>query len=293
MTASCGAQDVLLAYQPVGPNVGRLVQLAKAFPNVKFSAIADDPQILQALSAAAVQGGVQLEILLDIDCGMHRSGVEPGAKALEIYRLLTSLPSLKPAGLHAYDGHIHDRDLPARVEACKKAFAPVETLRKQLISAGLPVPTVVAGGTPTFPIHAADTGVECSPGTCLLWDAGYTAKLPDMMFLPAALLLTRVVSKPGASRLCLDLGHKAVASENPHPRVQLLELPDAKAVMHSEEHLVVETAQANRFPVGACLYGVPWHICPTVALHSEAVVIRNGQAEARWPILARARRLAV
>ena len=196
MTASCGAQDVLLAYQPVGPNVGRLVQLAKAFPNVKFSAIADDPQILQALSAAAVQGGVQLEILLDIDCGMHRSGVEPGAKALEIYRLLTSLPSLKPAGLHAYDGHIHDRDLPARVEACKKAFAPVETLRKQLISAGLPVPTVVAGGTPTFPIHAADTGVECSPGTCLLWDAGYTAKLPDMMFLPAPLLLTRVVSKP-------------------------------------------------------------------------------------------------
>ena len=73
--------------------------------------------------------------------------------------------------------------------------------------------------------------------------------------------------------------------------MQLLDVPEAKAVMHSEEHLVVETAQANRFPVGACLYGVPWHICPTVALHSEAVVIRNGQAEARWPILARARKL--
>jgi D-serine deaminase-like pyridoxal phosphate-dependent protein len=124
-----------------------------------------------------------------------------------------------------------------------------------------------------------------------LWDAGYATKLPDMNFLPAALLLTRVVSKPGANRLCLDLGHKAVASENPHPRVEFLDLPDAKAVMHSEEHLVVETARAGQFPVGTCLYGIPWHICPTVALYSEAVVVRNGRAQAQWAIVARARKL--
>ena len=118
-----------------------------------------------------------------------------------------------------------------------------------------------------------------------------TTKLPDMNFLPAALLLTRVVSKPSANRLCLDLGHKAVASENPHPRVEFLDLPDAKAVMHSEEHLVVETVLAEQFPVGTCLYGIPWHICPTVALYSEAVVVRNGQAQGQWAIMARARKL--
>ena len=75
--------------------------------------------------------------------------------------------------------------------------------------------------------------------------------------------------------------------------MQFLYLPDAKAVTHSEEHLVIETPRAAEFAVGDCLYGIPWHICPTVALHSEAVVIRNGRAEERWKIVARERRLTI
>jgi len=301
MTASCNAEDVLLAYQPVGPNVEWLVRLAKTFPNTKFSTIADDAEPLRHLSAAASDAGVEIEVLLDIDCGMHRTGVAPGAKAIELYRQIEVLPALKSGGLHVYDGHINERELPARVKSCEAAFAPVGALRKQLADHvpksssgreyGHSVLNVIAGGTPTFPIHARRKDVQCSPGTCILWDAGYATKLPDMNFLPAALLLTRVVSKPSANRLCLDLGHKAVASENPHPRVEFLDLPDAKAVMHSEEHLVVETVLAEQFPVGTCLYGIPWHICPTVALYSEAVVVRNGQAQGQWAIIARARKL--
>jgi D-serine deaminase-like pyridoxal phosphate-dependent protein len=152
---------------------------------------------------------------------------------------------------------------------------------------------MVVGGTPTFPIHCQRTEVECSPGTCLLWDAGYKKKLPDLDFLPAALVLTRVVSKPGPDRLCLDLGHKAIASENPHPRVELIELPEANAVGHSEEHLVIESPQAARFAVGDVVFGIPWHICPTVALHSHAVIIQDGKAAARWKIVARDRILSV
>jgi D-serine deaminase-like pyridoxal phosphate-dependent protein len=152
---------------------------------------------------------------------------------------------------------------------------------------------VVAGGTPTFPIHAMNSEFECSPGTCVLWDFGYASKFADLDFLVGALVLTRVVSKPGAYRLCLDLGHKAVAAENPPPRVQFLNLPDATELSHSEEHLVVETEQAGRFAVGDCLFGVPRHICPTVSLHSEATVIRDGRATERWRILARERRLTV
>ena len=117
--------------------------------------------------------------------------------------------------------------------------------------------------------------------------------LPDMDFLPAILLLTRVVSKPGANLLCLDLGHKAVASEVPPPRVQLLGLPNTRAVGHSEEHLVLETDRAAEFPVGSCFYGIPWHVCPTVALHNEAVVVRNGRADERWRVVGRARMLTI
>ena len=293
MTAGCGAEDVLLAYQMTGPNVGRYLELMRRFPATRFSTIADDEGVIRKLSQAAAAASQTIELLLDIDCGQHRCGVEPGARACELYRLIASLPGLKPGGLHAYDGHIHDTDLTARTANCETAFAPVMALREQLIDAGLEVPRVVAGGTPTFPVHAKRAGVECSPGTCVFWDAGYATKLPDMDFQVAALLLTRVVSKPGTNRLCLDLGHKAVASEMPHPRVQFPQLPDAKAVTHSEEHLVIETARAGDFAVGDALLGIPWHICPTVALHATAVVVRDGRAVERWEVAARARTLTI
>ena len=293
MAAGCGAPDVLLAYQPVGPNVRRLLQLARQFPQTHFAVIADDAGVITALSAAAVTAKLTLEVLLDLDCGQHRCGIEPGPKALELYHQLAQSPGLKPGGLHVYDGHIHDRDPDTRARNCETAFAPVSAFRAQLAAAGLAVPRVVAGGTPTFPMHARRPEVECSPGTCVFWDAGYAAKLPDLDFLPAALLLTRVISRPGANRLCLDLGHKAVASEMPHPRVQLFGLEDAGFVTHSEEHLVIETARAGAFAVGDALYGVPWHICPTVALHSAAVVVRQGKAAERWNVTARERALTI
>ena len=63
--------------------------------------------------------------------------------------------------------------------------------------------------------------------------------------------------------------------------------------MHSEEHLVVETADADQYAVGRGLFGVPWHICPTVALHSEAVVVMDDRAVARWKVTARERALTI
>jgi D-serine deaminase-like pyridoxal phosphate-dependent protein len=291
MVASCGAADVVLAHQPVGPKVQRLIQLIKKFPQTSFATIADDESAVRALSQAATQAGVQIKVLLDLDCGMHRSGIAPDPKAAALYRLMASLPGLEAQGFHAYDGHIDDKDVALRTKNCDEAFAAVTTLRREL--SDLPVPRIIAGGTPTFPIHARRPGVECSPGTSIFWDLGYGNQCPDLDFLNAALVLTRVISKPGNNRLCLDLGHKAIAAEKPHPRVQFLNLPDAQAVTHSEEHLVVETSRADEFQVGDVLYGIPRHVCPTVALHAEAVVIRNDRAEERWKIAARDRKLSV
>ena len=292
MCALAGAPDVLLAFAPVGPNIARFCQLLTAFPATHFSTIADDRDAIRALSAAASAARLTLDVLLDVDCGMHRTGVAPDA-ALELYRELSTSAGLRAAGLHAYDGHIHERDPAARRAQCDAAFAPVIALRSAMEKAGLPVPALVAGGTPTFPFHAAHADRECSPGTSVLWDFGYGDKFADLPFQCAAVLLTRVVSKPGPHLLCLDLGHKAVAAENPQPRVRLLELPDAIPVMHSEEHLVIETPRAAEFAVGAVLHGLPRHVCPTVALHSEAVVVRGGAAVERWPITARTRRITI
>jgi D-serine deaminase-like pyridoxal phosphate-dependent protein len=293
ITGDAGAPDVLFAFPPLGPNVARLLELQRQFPATSFSTIADSEESILALGAAARAANSTLPVLLDLDCGMGRTGVAPGSEAERLYRLIAETPGLTAGGLHAYDGHIHEFHPVARTAQCDAAFSGVLALRAQLLRLGLPVPRLVAGGTPTFAIHARHVDRELSPGTCVLWDFGYADKLPDLPFEVAALLLTRVVSKPGENRLCLDLGHKAVASENPPPRVRLLELPDASAVVHSEEHLVIETPHANEFRVGQCLHGIPRHICPTVALHSEAWVVEDGAARECWPIVARARRLRI
>jgi D-serine deaminase-like pyridoxal phosphate-dependent protein len=292
MAAAASAPDVLLAYQPVGPNVAQLIDLVVAFPRTSFSTLIDDESALRTLAAAAAVHEVSIPVLLDLDTGMHRSGLAAGPHAADLYGLMSALPGVRPGGLHAYDGHIRDADPAVRAARCNEEFAPVQALREDLSRRGLPVPTVVAGGSPTFPAHARRPDVECSPGTLVFSDLGTARNFPDLDFVPAALVLSRVVSRPGGQRLCLDLGHKAVAAENPHPRVAFLNLPDAQAVSHSEEHLVVETSRAAELLVGSCLYGQPWHICPTVALHDEAVVVCDGRAVERWRIT-RGRRIGV
>jgi D-serine deaminase-like pyridoxal phosphate-dependent protein len=293
VAAACSVPDVLLAYQPVGPNIQRLIHLVKKFPSTRFSALVDDTGAVEALSRAASAANVALDLFVDLDCGMHRTGIAPGPGAIALYQQVARSPGLRAAGLHVYDGHIRDSDIASRTVACDAAFAQLDGIRQQLVALGLEVPTIVAGGTPTFPIHAKRPGVQCSPGTSVFWDLGYETLLPDLDFLPAVLVLTRVISKPSARILCLDLGHKAIASESPHPRVELLGLSDARFIGHSEEHLTIETDRAGDYPVGSALYGIPWHICPTVALHQEAVVIRNGRAEEHWQVIARARSITV
>ena len=292
MTAHAGALDVMLAYQPVGPNVRRFVELTRAFPATRFSVIADDAAVMRTLSAALSAAGATTAVLLDVDCGMHRTGIAPGPQAMAIYKELAILPALLPGGLHAYDGHNNLIDIAARTAQCAQDMAPVRQLRTDLQAAGLPVPRLVSSGTRTFPIHATHNDVECSPGTTVLSDTG-TAQFPDLNFEHAALVFTRVISKPGANLVCVDLGHKAIASENPHPRVTLLGLEDAQAVQQSEEHLVLETPQADNYRVGDCLYGIPRHICPTVALYMSAVIVENQRATTTWRITARDRTITI
>ena len=293
MLALSGATDILLAVQSVGANAVRFAQLINRFAHVQFTTLVDDPGVMQMLGEVAGAAGIEIRLMVDLDVGQHRTGVAPDPQAAALYREINDHPDLLAAGLHAYDGHLHQTDVAERALACDAAFAPVEILRDELIADGLEVPEIVAGGSPTFPMHARRNEVTCSPGTCILWDAGYAKKLPDLDFLLAAALVARVISKAGTNRLSLDLGHKAVASEMLHPRVIFPAIPDATAVMHNEEHLVIETALAATFGVGQVIFGIPWHICPTVALHSEVWIARDGAIAEAWPVVGRNRRLSI
>ncbi len=304
MVASCGPSDILLAYPLVGPNVRRFAELLRAYPDCQFRAVADDPTPVGALNAALEVAGLRAEVLVDLDVGMHRTGLPPSDYAMELYRQVASCSCLSPGGLHVYDGQIIAADPAERARQSAEVFRPVEVLRQRLVDAGMPVPRVVCGGSPTLLHHAGHPDRELSPGTVLFWDSGYQSRMPDLGFVPSVAVLTRVISKPSVASLvtsphsastglvCLDLGYKAVASENP-TRVVLPEVPDAKIVQHSEEHLVIETELAQKLPIGRTLYALPWHICPTVPLYDKAHIVENGRIVEEWPVTARNRVLTV
>ncbi|MFN4261136.1 MAG: D-TA family PLP-dependent enzyme [Gemmataceae bacterium] len=297
MLAGVGAADVLLAYPLVGPNCERLAQLVQKFPGCRFSVTADHPVSLQALSDALSRHSQEVAVLLDMDTGQHRTGIAAGSEAVKLYEMIDRLPGLRPGGLQIYDGHNHQENLAERQAAVRGQLEPVLALRSQLEAKGLPVPRLVLGGTPTFPIYARLElpGAELSPGTCVLHDHGYGSHFPDITgFEPAALLLTRVISRPTPSRLTLDLGYKAMASDPPAgKRGILLNVPDYQAILQNEEHLVIETPAAEQFAPGDVVYAIPTHICPTCAMHRFAYVIDKNQVVDRWDILARDRMLTI
>jgi D-serine deaminase-like pyridoxal phosphate-dependent protein len=295
MVAASGGTDVLISYPIIGPNLARLARLIEVYPKTTFRATVDHPESARALSSALSHTDRPTPVLVDLEIGMGRTGIAPGDPAFELYQRLADLPNLIPDGLQGYDGQIRDQDLPERRKSATPGIEAVHLLRDRLISAGFPVPRLVLGGTPTFPIHAEDRtpGVECSPGTCVFHDAGYLAKFPDLPFTPAALLFTRVVSQPRPGRVCLDLGHKAVAADPVGPRLTLLGLPDATLGGQSEEHLVVEAPTADSLVPGTPLLAIPTHICPTCALHSWAYLIEKGEVVGRWEVRARDRVLGI
>ncbi|HVI49456.1 MAG TPA: D-TA family PLP-dependent enzyme [Chitinophaga sp.] len=292
MLGIAGAEDVLLAYQPVGPKIVRLLELVQKYPATTFSCLTDNLDAATAISNV-FHGQHSLRVYLDLNVGMNRTGIKPGTHALALYKQLHELPGLLPVGLHAYDGHIHETDMTIRKEICDAAYAPAEQLCDDIVKVGLPEPAIIAGGSPTFPIHAARKNIQCSPGTFVFWDWGYSRILPEQPFHVAALVVTRVISVIDKERLCLDLGHKSIAAENPQPRVHFLNVPEAQPVSQSEEHLVVTVPDTAAYPIGAVFYGMPLHICPTVALYEKAYVAANNACYANWRIVARDRQIII
>lgn len=297
MLAECNVPDVLIAYQQVGPAIKKFGQLVTQFTDTHFSVVVEDAESATALQSHLESLGVAVDVLLDIDTGMHRTGTLPGQRALELYRQISNSANLRPAGLHVYDGQNHQPLRGDRDSAVNALMEPVLRLIDNLRNEGLDVPKMVCGGTPTFPVYAqldlpkTEPEIEFSPGTCVLSDYNYGRDYEDLECMShAAVLMTRVISTQHENRITVDLGNKAVAADPPAgQRCHFLGLPDAKEIKQNEEHLIVETAKASEFKVGDVLYVIPAHICPTVALHESLQVVRDGRRVESWRVSARHR----
>jgi D-serine deaminase-like pyridoxal phosphate-dependent protein len=296
MLADCGVNDIFLAYNLVGPNIVRAVRFLEKYPEVELFVTADDPAMIDALSQAVTAAGKSIGVLLDLDSGQHRTGVGDAERAAAVYEKLAASPGIKASGFHLYDGQNHQREFADRTAAVMRGWEFAAGLRDRFLQRGWPVPKIVCGGTGSFPVFAQldDPEVELSPGTCVFHDCGYAGEFPEMTFQPAALLFTRVISRPTTDRLTCDLGYKAVASDPPKgQRVVFPDLPEAEQVLQNEEHLVLQTPAADKYRPGDALLAIPRHICPTTALHRFVYVVAGGRLADRWEVTSRDRQITI
>lgn len=293
MLCRAGATDILLAYQPVGPKAIRFLELVLQNPETKIACLVDNPDTAREISQLFSKEGKKASVFIDLNVGMDRTGIVP-EKAFDLAQRCVSMDGLLLKGLHAYDGHIRDQDFAERKKKSDAAFAPVSDLKVR-IERELKIPvTIIAGGTPTYSVHSTRPDVECSPGTFIYWDKGYEGILKEQHYLHAAVVVSRVISKPSPGIICIDLGHKSIASENPlSQRVHFINAPDLQPIGHSEEHMVLRTDDSDRFHVGDVLYGIPYHVCPTIALYERCGVVTRGELTEWWMTESRNRKITV
>jgi D-serine deaminase-like pyridoxal phosphate-dependent protein len=280
--ADAGLTDVFVANEVVGPlKLRRLAELAR---RASVRVCVDDPDNVAEMSRAARDAGVTVGVLVEVDVGQGRCGVEPGEPALDLARRVHASPGLRFLGLQGYDGHLQMLPDPAERRArCREGADKLLATRRLIERAGIPVEVVTGAGTGTYEFLGACEGVtEVQPGSFVLMDAAYHAVRPE--FGCALSVLATVVSRrPG--RYVLDAGSKAVSRDFGTPAIK--GRPQDRVLKLSEEHTLVESDDPVR--VGDRREVLPAHCCATMNLHRACVAVRGGQVEAHWPIEASGR----
>ena len=181
------APDVLLAYQPVGPKVQRFIQLIKKYPATLFSCLADNVNNADYLNQQCMAAGVALNVFIDLNVGMNRTGIPP-REAFALFQYCLGLSNIHPIGLHAYDGNINDTLISIRQQKSDIAFDNVQALSQRILQQLNILPIIIVGGSPSFETHLLRKGAELSPGTFVFWDYGYKTILPAEPYSYAALV---------------------------------------------------------------------------------------------------------
>ncbi len=285
-----GLRDVVVSMSLVGPAVQRVIAIAVANPAVKVSALVE--------SAEHVVGwqGSGFHLFIDVNPGMDRTGVDQddAAGAIALAKAIVNA-GCTFAGLHYYDGHISDENRDERCARAHAGYRRLLALVEALNTAGLPVAEVITSGTMTFPcalafkpFRNASFHHSISPGTVVYSDTASLSRLPQSYgYRPAAVVLSRVMSRPKPGVVTLDAGHKALSVDSGVPSGLLLETPDAIPLKPSEEHLPVELKQF--LPLGTLLHLVPKHVCTTVNNFTHCIVVEGGKVTGVESVTARGR----
>ncbi len=275
MVLRAGARRAILACPLTQKcKIERFLELAATYPDPWIAAIASSPIHLEMLGEVAARRGQRQPVMLDLDDGMHRTGIQMDREAVQLYREIDRHPCLESAGLHLYYGHESHGDLNLRAEAALRHIGALQEFRRLIESAGMAVPFIVAGGAYSFAYYARTEGMHGSPGSFIYWDHRCRSDMPDMPFRNAALILTQVVDRhPEQGTFTTDLGYKNICSDQPiDARARLLGHVTATLVMHNEEYGVFRVA-GDVPAIGTYLLAEPGHIGPTTVRYPGSYVV--------------------
>jgi D-serine deaminase-like pyridoxal phosphate-dependent protein len=262
--------DILVAYPYMDPaRRAALVELAK---NKTVRVAVDNATALEALGDAATSAGVKVGVLVDVDTGFHRTGVQTAEQALKLAQATERFKGLRFDGLFTFPGHIKNKAMMAdgQAEVSRTLREVLDLLKKS----GIAAPVVSGGSTPTsYFAHHVPEYTEIRPGTYIYNDHNCLAAGWCSIEDCAARLVCTVVSDAVPGKVVLDAGSKALTSDRLGPDPEkgghglLPEYPGAKVVRLSEEHGEVDLAAcAIRPKVGDRVHVIPNHICPCVNL---------------------------
>lgn len=286
-----GIPDVLLSNQVVGERkVQRLVELAT---RARVGVCVDHAQNVQQLSDAASAAGIELDVLVEVDVGAGRCGVEPGAQTLQLAQMIDAASGLRFGGLQAYQGSAqHIRDHGERRLAIDAAIDKTRLTVDLLAANGLQCATVGGAGTGSFEFESAsDVYNELQCGSYVFMDADYARNLdasgqPVSQFEHSLFVLASVMSASKADRVVVDAGLKSLAFDSGPPTVH--EPSGAEYSHPSDEHGRISPASSNiKLGLGDRVRLIPGHCDPTVNLHDWYVAVRDGVVEEVWRVDAR------
>jgi 3-hydroxy-D-aspartate aldolase len=286
-----GVPDILVSNEVVGAD--KLARLAALARISRIAVCADDAGQVDAIGQAAQAAGVLISVLVEIDVGAGRCGVQPGSAAVALAERIAATPNLRFGGLQAYHGSAqHLRRHSERHAAIAAAADGARRTVEQLRQVGLECPIVGGAGTGTFEFEAA-SGVytEMQAGSYCFMDADYAANFDDTgapvsRFRHSLFVLATVMSAAQPGVAVVDAGHKAVAIDSGLPLIW--QRPDLAYVGASDEHGKLTFGPGVKAPlVGEKLRLVPGHCDPTVDRFDWYVGVRNGRVECLWPVAAR------
>jgi D-serine deaminase-like pyridoxal phosphate-dependent protein len=289
-----GMEDVVVAFPLMGPNAARVREIAAAHPERRISTLLESADQIDAWRASAVG------VFVDLNPGMDRTGMAED-NFEEVRDLIDRVQQagLRFCGLHHYDGQIKNSD-PSAAPVAREGYSRLVELITSLKRWGIEVKEAITSGTPAMPdalnfapFSQGEFVHRVSPGTIVYNDRSSLKELPDYGFLPAALVLSTVVSRPRDNRVTCDAGHKAVSADAGVPTCDVMGRPGLVGLKPSEEHLPIEVRSGERPSLGELLYLLPAHVCPTVNNFDKAVLVRDGKVDGIVPVTARGREVFV